>query len=238
VFDLTPELKAAALAEIAKNHYRFGPLYTPPTLEGSFQSPNAGGAVNWAGAAFDPETGILYVKSSESLQVTKAGKIDKKTSVNPFAALSDFEYGGGTQNLAASVTFMNGLPLQKPPFATVTAIDLNRGETSWRVPFGLGSSSIRSHPALKDVSLPERLGTVGGGAPIVTKGGLLVVGGGEPALTIMDKMTGAELRRIDLPRRANATPMTYRSRAGRQFVLVATGSGSDAVLMAFALPEK
>ena len=237
VFDLTPELKAAALAEISKNRYRFGPLYTPPTLEGAFQRPNAGGAVNWPGAAFDPETGVLYVKSTEGFQITKAGKLDKKSSVNPFAAMSDLEYVGGTQNFAASATFMNGLPLMKPPYANLTAIDLNLGEISWRVPFGKGSDAIRNHPALKGVSLPDRLGTPGGGAPIVTKGGLLFIGGAESALTIIDKATGVELRRIELPRRAMATPMTYQTRAGRQFVAIATGSGSDTALLAFALPE-
>jgi quinoprotein glucose dehydrogenase len=237
VFDLTPELKAAALAEINKNHYRFGPLFTPPTLEGSFQRPNMGGSVNWAGAAFDPETGLLYVKSTDGVQINKAGKLDKKTSANPFAAMSDLEYVGGPQNFPANATFMNGLPLMKPPYANLTAIDLNLGEISWRVPFGKGSDAIRNNPALKGVSLPDRLGTPGGGAPIVTKGGLLFVGGGEAALTIVDKATGMELRRIELPRRAMATPMTYRSRAGRQFVVIATGSGSDTSLVAFALPE-
>ena len=236
VFDLTPELKAAALAEIEKNHYRFGPLYTPPTLEGAFQRPNAGGSVNWAGAAFDPETGLLYIKSTEGVQVNKAGKLDKKTSINPFAGLSDLEYVGGTQNFPVSATFMNGLPLMKPPYAYLTAIDLNRGEISWRVPFGRGSDAIRNHPALKGASLPDRLGTPGGGAPIVTKGGLLFLGSAEAALTIIDKATGVELRRIDLPRRAMATPMTYKTRS-QQFVLIATGSGSDTSLVAFALSD-
>ena len=134
---------------------------------------------------------------------------------------------------------MDGLPFQKPPYATLTAIDLNRGEISWRVPFGKGSDAIRNHPALKGVSLPDRLGSNAGatGAPIVTKSGLLFIGGGESALTVINKSTGTELRRIELPRIANATPMTYRSRAGRQFVVIATGSGSDSNLVAFALPE-
>jgi quinoprotein glucose dehydrogenase len=233
-FDLTPELKTAAQAEIRK--YRSGPLYTPPSLEGTLMRPTASGAVNWPGAAFDPESAQLYVKSSDNVQITRAGKFDKKTSVNPFASLSDFDYVGGTQNFPVNATFMDGLPLQKPPYASLTAIDLNRGEISWRVPFGRGSDSIRSHPALKGVSLPDRLGTAGGGAPIVTKGGLLFIGGGDAALYAIDKVTGKELLRYALPRRANGTPMTYKSRGGRQFVVIATGSGSDASLVAFALP--
>jgi quinoprotein glucose dehydrogenase len=233
-FDLTPELKAAAQAEIKK--YRYGPLYTPPSLEGTLMRPTAGGAVNWAGASFDPVTGVMYVKASDSVQITRVGKLDKGNSPNPFASLSDFDYAGGTQNFSMSATFMDGLPLQKPPYGTLTAIDLNRGEILWRIPFGKGSNALRNHPALKGVSLPDRLGTAGGGAPIVTKGGLLFVGGGEPALTVVDKATGQELLRHDLPRRANGTPMTFRSRSGRQFVVIATGSGSDTSLVAFALP--
>ena len=85
-------MKAAALAEISRNRYRFGPLFTPPTLEGAFQRPNAGGSVNWGGAAFDPETGLLYIKSTDAVQINKAGKLDKKTSANPFAAMSDLDY--------------------------------------------------------------------------------------------------------------------------------------------------
>jgi quinoprotein glucose dehydrogenase len=131
---------------------------------------------------------------------------------------------------------MEGLPLQKPPYATLTAIDLNRGEIQWRVPFGMGSDTIRNHPALKGVSLPDRLGTPGGGAPIVTKGGLLFIGGADSALTVIDKATGREILRYELPRRANGTPMTYQSGSGRQFVVIATGSGSDTSLVAFALP--
>jgi quinoprotein glucose dehydrogenase len=234
-FDLTPELKAAAQAEIKK--YRYGPLYTPPSLEGTLMRPNLGGSIGWGGAAWDPETSLLYVKSSDSPAIARVGKLDKSNSVNPFAALSNFEYVGGPQNFAANPTFMDGLPLQKPPYASLTAIDLNRGEIQWRIPFGKGSDQIRSHPALKGVSLPEHLGTPGNPSQIVTKGGLLFIGGGDRALYALDKTTAREIWSHALPRRTSGTPMTYRSRAGRQFVVIATGSGSDTALVAFALPE-
>ena len=234
-FDLTPELKAAAQAEIKK--YRYGPLYTPPSLEGTLMRPNLGGSVSWGGAAWDPETSLLYVKSSDTPGIARVGKLDKSTSVNPFASLSNFDYVGGPQNFAVSTTFMDGLPLQKPPYATLTAIDLNRGEIHWRIPFGKGSDLIRTHPALKGVSLPDLLGTPGNPGQIVTKSGLLLIGGGDRALYAFDKATGKELWSYALPRRSSGTPMTYRSRAGRQFVVMATGSGSDTALVAFALPE-
>jgi quinoprotein glucose dehydrogenase len=234
-FDLTPELKAAAQAEIKK--YRYGPLFTPPTLQGTLIRPRISGGANWGGAAFDPETGLLYVRSSDIVQMLKLGKRESAT-LNPFVLLSDAEYVGGSYNLGAGGdTFMGGLPLSKPPYAHLTAIDLNRGEFAWRVPFGKGSDAIRAHPALKGVSLPARLGTPGASGAIVTKGGLVFIGGGDAALYAFDKATGMELSQHTLPRRTSGTPMTYRARSGRQFVVIATGSVSDTSLVALALPE-
>jgi quinoprotein glucose dehydrogenase len=133
---------------------------------------------------------------------------------------------------------MDGLPLSKPPYAHLTAIDLNAGDISWRVPFGKGSDRIRQHPALKGVTLPARLGTAAAAGQIVTKGGLVFVGGGDDALYAFDKQTGQEIWHADLPRRTTATPMTYQTSSGRQFVVVATGGGTDADLVAFALPAR
>jgi quinoprotein glucose dehydrogenase len=229
-FDLTPELKTLAQAEIQK--YRFGPLYTPPSLRGTFSRPSTTGGANWGGAAFDPETGLMFVKSSETPSILKIGKLDRSTGTNPFAKISDADYvnvGG------VSATFMGGLPLQKPPYASLTALDLNQGEIRWRVPFGKGSNFIRNHPALKGVNVPARLGTPGAPGAIVTKGGLVFIGGQDDALYAFDKSTGEEVWSFPLPRRTSGTPMTYRSRSGRQFVVIATGSGTDAVLVAFAL---
>jgi quinoprotein glucose dehydrogenase len=133
---------------------------------------------------------------------------------------------------------MNGLPLLKPPFGHITAIDLNRGEIAWRVPFG-DTPSLRSHPALEGVALPARLGASGAPGAIVTAGGLLFAGGGDVALSALDAMTGETLWRHELPQRTTATPMTYRTGGdgGRQFVVIATGSGDNAELVAFSVPR-
>jgi glucose dehydrogenase len=85
------------------------------------------------------------------------------------------------------------------------------------------------------VRLPEALGASGPAGAIVTAGDLVFVGGGDVAFHAIDKLSGRTLWSALVGRRTGATPMTYRSRAGRQFVLIAVGSGRHASLMAFAL---
>jgi len=128
------------------------------------------------------------------------------------------------------------LPLLKPPYGHLVAIDLNKGSIAWRVPFG-DSPQLRTHPALKGVSLPESLGTPGAPGVLVTRGGLVFAGGTDLAFHAFDARTGRELWRQPLSRRATGTPMTYRTRAGRQFVVIATSSGPDASLLAFAVAK-
>ncbi len=231
-FDLTPELRDAARSEMQK--YRIGPLFTPPSLIGSLVRPSSGGTVSWGGGSFDPESGILYVRTSNTLGNLRLVKFDPATSKNPLANNSDAEWIG-YDTAGGRTNFMDGLPLNKPPYAHLHAIDMNRGETLWRVPFGFGDS-VRNHPALRDLQLPDRLGTPGTPGSIVTGGGLVFVGGGERALFAFDKKTGKELWFERLPRPTSGTPMTYRSASGRQFILVTTGSGSDQELVAFAVP--
>lgn len=233
-FDLTPELQAAAQA--AMSAFRTGPLYTPPSLEGSLVRPSGGGVANWGGGAFDPETGMLYVKSSNVAGVQRLVKFDPETTNNPFADATDPDYVGYDADLGGRATFEGGIPLNKPPYAWLVAVDLNAGDIAWRVPFGRGSERLRAHPALRGLELPERLGTPGAPGAIVTLGGLVFVGGGEDALYAFDKRTGQEVWSAPLEERSTATPMTYRTASGRQFVLVATGSGASQVLVAFATP--
>jgi quinoprotein glucose dehydrogenase len=132
--------------------------------------------------------------------------------------------------------FVDGVPILKPPYAHLVALDLNRGEIAWKVPFG-DAPELRSVPALKGVALPDRLGAIGPPGAIVTKGGLVFVGGNDMALSAFDKMTGREVWRHLLPRQATATPMTYLAADGRQLVLIATGRGEDTSLVAFAIPR-
>ena len=130
------------------------------------------------------------------------------------------------------------IPLTKSPYAHLAAIDLNLGEIAWKVPFGEGGPEIRTHPLLRGVKLPERLGTAGDSRPLATKGGLIFLGGGEPYLYAFDKETGSELWRGATQFPATANPVIYRTQSGRQFVLVATGGGAEAALVAFALPSQ
>ena len=234
-FDLTPELQAAARE--AMGQFRIGPLYTPPSLEGSLVRPGGGGAVNWGGGAYDADTGFLYVKASNVAAVMTLAKFDPDTTTNPLADASEPEYVGYDTARGGRPTFEGSLPLNKPPYAFLVAIDLNAGDIAWRVPFGRGSDRIRTHPGLAAVDLPERLGTPGAPGAIVTRGGLVFAGGGEDALYAFDKRTGRELWFGALTERSTATPMTYQTRTGRQFVLIATGSGSNQELVAFAAPE-
>jgi quinoprotein glucose dehydrogenase len=116
------------------------------------------------------------------------------------------------------------------------ALDLNRGEMAWKVPFG-DAPELRAMPALKGVPLPDRLGAVGPPGAIVTKAGLVFVGGNDMALSAFDARDGRELWRYVLPRQATATPMTFLGTNGRQMVVIATGRGEDTSLVAFALPS-
>ena len=226
-FDATPELKAEAQAEMRK--YRLGPLFTPPTFQGTIMSPGLIGGANWGGAAIDSETGMLYVKTTNLAAIARLSKPDT-SSANPHASETDGDYVREGQTNAV---FHDGLPLLKPPYGHLTAIDLNRGEIAWHVPFG-DDARLRAHPALKGVALPEKLGAAGVQGAIVTKAGLIFVGGGDTALHAVDVKNGADLWSYPFAHRTGGTPMTY-SFNGKQYVVIAVGSGPDSVLYAFTL---
>ena len=240
--DLTPEIHRIATEEMQS--FRIGPLFTPPSLRGTLQRPRVDGGANWGGAALDHETNWLYVRTSEGVSPNQVCATD------PNVPDVDVEYTnncprGGSAGIFAGLdgyipaerSQLGPIPLIKPPYAKLVAIDLNAGEIAWSVPFGEGSRVMRSHPLLRGVDLPERLGTPGAMGPMVTGGGLVFLGGGDPYLYAFDAATGEELTRFATEFRTSGNPMTYRSGAGRQFIVIATGAGPDARLVAFALPD-
>ena len=198
---------AAAREEMKK--YRLGPVFTPPTLQGTIQRPGIIGGANWGGAAFDPKSGFLIVKTTNEANIIRVAKPDRSPS-NPRAdeVDADLVRSGDT-----TAEFNHGTPLLKGPFGHVVAVDLGNGRIAWRVPFA----------------------TSGAPGVLATAGGLVFVGGGDSALHALDSSTGAELWRAPIARRTTATPMTYRSASGRQLIAIATGSGEDAALVAFSL---
>jgi quinoprotein glucose dehydrogenase len=228
-FDATPELKAKAVAELKK--YRIGPIYTPPSLQGTVALPGVWGGANWGGGAYDRESGRLFVKTTRSPAIFKLETYNKSTQPEDRLDEVDAEYINRSPS-----SFVDGVPILKPPYAHLVAIDLNRGEIAWKVPFG-DAPELRSQPALKGVPLPDRLGAVGPPGAIVTRGGLVFVGGNDMALSAFDARDGREAWRYVLPRQATATPMTYLAADGRQIVVIASGRGEDTSLVAFALPR-
>ncbi len=223
--DFTPEVRQMALAAV--DGLRLGPLYTPNTLRGTIMRPSITGGANWSGAALDPETGHLYVTSRNADSVMKYRAADPgEPATLRYVLRRDVR---GPQ-------MPRGLPLWKPPYSRVTAIDMNSGDHAWMTPLGNGDR-YRNNPMLRDLDLPP-LGGDGRGAPLLTKTLLIIpvsAGGsdGGPRLVAYDKASGAEVASIDLPGGALGAPMTYLIDDVQHIAL--TVGGDVAGLVAFRL---
>lgn len=207
--DFTPEIRAAAIEAIEP--FRHGPLFTPPSVQGTIVRPGTTGGGNWQGAAVDPATGMLYVPSRNAYGVVKLGIPDQALDSNLLYM----------QQPGRSPQMPDGVPLFKPPYSRITAIDMNTGSHAWMVPAGDGDR-IRNHPRLRGLNLPPVGGDSTFSGPLLTKTLLiyaLTTGGstGGPRLVAYDKATGKEIASVDLPGTAIGTPMTYAV-GGKQFV--------------------
>jgi len=237
LIDFTPALRAEALK--FAGGYVTGPLFTPPSLKddpatgkkGTLGMPSAWGSGNWNIGAFDPDTGIYYAVS-----MTLPGVFGLVKPTDPKAQIA-YEFPEGRQGPGWTPPppygpGPEGLPLLKPPYGRITALDLNKGDKLWTVANGDGP---RNHPLLKDLHLPP-LGTIGRPAPLLTKS-LLFVGessdalfggagiGGPAHFTAYDKATGAIVWQTTLPAGTTGGPVTYQV-GGKQFIVVPVG-GKD-----------
>ena len=221
ITDRTPEAHAFVREQFYEP-YGDSELYDPPSMDGKIVFPQFNGGTDWGGASFDPETGILYVNASdepELLQVVRAGDD------------ADFPYNDTGHQPAKD---NEGLPISTPPWGTLNAIDLNKGEILWQVPLG-------TYPMLEEQGLPPT-GTFNMGGSVVTAGGLVFIGGSmDEKLHAYDKATGEVLWEAKLPAGGYATPSVYEV-DGRQYVVIAAGGGGKPgtrpgdAYVAFALP--
>ena len=234
LIDFTPELREIAVEAV--RHHRLGGVYSPPMLsieggvQGTIQRPSLGGGANWMGSAVDPETGILYVPSTNTYSILKY--------ITPEDDGANLDYM--QESYSTPSVMPQGLPLFKPPYSRMTAINLNRGEHAWMQPNGDGDR-YRNHPRLRDLNLPP-VGGDGRGGPVLTKTLLVsaLTAGGRtnddgPRLIARDKATGEIVGSIDLPGGAIGTPMTYMHE-GRQYIALTVG-GEIPEIVAFALPQ-
>ena len=258
LIDFTPELRAEAEALVSK--YRIGPIFTPPVLSKA-EGPIATlalaaqrAATNWQGGSYDPETHVLYVSSQRELSML--GLMPPPEEVTEFryhqgTVLTGVRRSGGAGSEGSGVGTrarldVRGLPLVKPPYGQITAIDLDRGEILWQVAHGDTPNFIRRHPALEGVTIP-RTGRPGSVGTLVTKT-LLIAGessfGPTPSgargamLRAYDKATGKEVGAVYLPAPQTGSPMTYMVEGQQYLVVAISGAGYSGELLAFRLPRE
>jgi quinoprotein glucose dehydrogenase len=269
IIDFTPQLHAEALQQLAK--FKMSPLFTPAVvsnINGPLASFRSSGGMNWPGFSFDPETHIAYVPSFISFPAVALLPPPNKD-------FSDLDYVEGFANTgvryvagpgenagadarpqAAAETAApavprggpptpEGLPLLKPPYGRITAINMDKGEFVWQIAHGDTPDNIRNNPALKGLNIP-RTGQAGYVGVLVTK--TLVIAG-DPQYTATsdhprgamlhayDKATGKELGRVYMPAPVSGTPMSYTLN-GKQYIVVPISGGNYAgELLAFRLPD-
>jgi quinoprotein glucose dehydrogenase len=225
--DFTPAIKAEALKSV--QNLKLGPIFTPPIIldaggkQGMLQIPGAGGGANWQGASGDPELGYLFVPSVTAPYISSLVNDPARSEMRYIA-------GGGLGGIPQP----GGVPLLKPPYGRITAIDLNTGDHAWMIPNGQTPANVRNNAALKAAGVDTS--NLGGGdrSPLLVTKTLLFAGGQK--LRAIDKKTGRVIHEMELTGAVGGGPMTY-SVNGRQFVVMAIGGREGHELIGLALPQ-
>jgi quinoprotein glucose dehydrogenase len=201
-------------------------MYTPYGVTQTLVMPGTLGGGNWSGASFDETSGYLFVNANE---------LGAVGAMLPQADGAPEKYRRGSKDGEyARFWDQNQWPCQKPPWGTLNAVDVNKGEIAWKVPLG-------SVDGLK-----VKTGTPNLGGSMVTAGGLVFIGATmDSRFRAFDAKTGEQLWVTKLKASAHATPVTYLGKkTGRQFVVIAAGGGgyfkgeASDTLAAFALADK
>ena len=221
LIDFTPELRQEALEIISE--FEYGGLYTPPSLAGTITLPGWTGGAEWTGAAFDPETSMYYIPSVTSPIVIQL------VANNPTE--TDFVYmRGGIRN----VNGPSGLPITKPPYGRISAVNLNTGEYEW---VRANAEGIRQQIIDMGIPDPGPVGVVNLAPLLVTKTLLFqAITDGVPILRAMNKATGETIAEIELPAIPQGAPMTYMV-DGKQYIAISCGGGADAKMVTLSLPS-
>ena len=247
LIDFTPELRAEAVKLASR--YQMGPIFTPPVeakadgLLATLAMATFSGGTNWPGGSYDPQTHILYVFSQRLMNAIGLVKPDPTRSDLNFVLGKPADAAGAPPPLN-----VQGLPMIKPPYGQISAIDLNKGEILWQVAHGETPDNVRNHPALKGVIIP-RTGRAGVIGTLVTS--TLVIAGESGVFTTptgpngaqrgamlraYDKATGREAGAVYMPGGQTGSPMTYMLN-GKQYIVVSIGAaGVPGELIAFKLP--
>ena len=271
LIDFTPALHEEALKFASR--YRLGPIFTPPVVsktEGPLATlilPSVTGGANWQGGALDPATNMLYVYSVTS--ISAVGLVPADPAKSDFGFVQGTAGrgaapvggpgappapgggggrggpgGGGGGGEGGGGLSIQGLPLVKPPYGRITALDLNKGTLVWQIAHGETPDNIKNHAALKGVTIP-RTGRPGRIGVLVTKtltiageGGFATQANGQRGamLRAYDKATGQEVGAVYIPAPQSGSPMTYMLN-GKQYLVVSVSGGNYAgELIAFKLP--
>ena len=271
LIDFTPALRQKAL-DLVKT-YKLGPVYTPPVVS---QQPgplgllsfSAQGGTNWPGGSFDPETHTAYIYACNAclgaygLQPAPEGMSDLSWVVGvagqpvtmikgpgegvgadppPPRKTAALSVGGGPRRLT-----IEGLPLLKPPYSTISAINLDSGDIVWQIPAGETPDFVRNHPALKGLDIPRtgqssyQIGTLVTKTLVIAGDGLVTTTKDHPRgamLRAYDKANGKEVGAVWMPAPQSGSPMTY-SLGGKQYLVVAVSGGSySGEYIAYTLPS-
>src|SRR6266513_1596091 len=269
LIDFTPALREQATEIASKFH--LGPVYTPPTMSklegplGTLTMGTASGGTNWPGGSYDPETHNVYVYACNSC-IEPIGLVPAPREV------SDLNYIAGTAGKEVEILHgpgenagadspkppqkrssrgyvpmnIDGLPLVKPPYGTITAINLDRGEFVWQIAHGETPDVVRNYEALKDLNIPRTGQETYNIGTLVTKT-LVIAGEGHVTTTAdhprgamlraYDKATGKEVGAVYMPAPQTGSPMTYMLN-GKQYIVVAVSGGPySGEYIAYTLPS-